>query len=427
MRFAPTNALVQSLFAMIGFGLLALILGRPGGVVLAVPFLVHLAWAFISRPTTARPPVATPRAVMVPEGEAVEVTVRIETPAPAGIVTVQWPQAASTYFDPPSGTILEALPPAGVQTTVEPERWGRYALGPAKVALTDASGAWQADGTSNPVSVTVRPSATKLEGGSGVSRPIGIVGAHRSRHRGDGSELSDVRDFRPGDRLRRINWRVTSRLGSLHVNSMLIERDTDVLIVADTIHDVMPADPHAATSLDLTVRAIAAISRHYVSFGDRVGLHDLGTRIGQIRPGTGPRQARVVLGALARARREGETWSSLQRVPPVAGGTLVFFCSPLLEQGAIDELVRLRRLGAEVIGVDTLPDGVGGFSDVDSFRAGSFLGEAWLLRRLDRDRVVARLRERGIPVVAWRGPTSLASILLNMEAARSAPRGRSGR
>nr|WP_255622741.1 DUF58 domain-containing protein [Tessaracoccus sp. OS52] len=249
-----------------------------------------------------------------------------------------------------------------------------------------------------------------------------MVGSHRSRHRGDGSDLAEVREFRAGDRLRRINWRVTSRLGGLHVNSMLVERDTDVLIVADTLADITPADPHGTTSLDATVRAIAAISHHYVGFGDRVAVHDLGRRIGRVRAGTGPRQARIVLNVLSRARRSGDDWTTVRQVPRIASGTLVFFCSPLLDRQVQDELVRLRRLGAEVIGVDTLPEGIGRFADVGSFRKETFLGEAWLVRRLQRDEVLARLRTLGIPVTPWRGTGSLANVLLAMEAARSAPR-----
>src|SRR5690606_17972165 len=116
-------------------------------------------------------------------------------------------------------------------------------------------------------------------------------------------------------------------------------------------------------------------------------------------------------------------WTRVQQVPSIASGTLVFLCSPLLEREVQDELVRLRRLGAEVIGVDTLPEGVGEFADIRTFDKGSHLGEAWLLRRMQRDDALTRLRALGIPVTRWRGTSSLANVLLAMEAARSAPRG----
>lgn len=270
--------------------------------------------------------------------------------------------------------------------------------------------------------LTVRPDVQRLEGATGVSRPIGISGIHRSRDRGDGTDLSDVRPFRAGDRLRRINWRVSSRARELHVNSMLVERDTDVLVVVDTLTEYGAGTRDAITSVDLAARALTAITAHYVGFGDRVAIHDVGGRLRRLRPGSGPCQAQAVLTALSRMRRQGSEERLFRRVPHVADGTLVFFLSTLLDPSVRDELVRLRRLGGEVVAVDTLPDGLGRAARIPDFRPDTLLGEAWVLRRLERDDAVARLQELGIPVAPWRGPTSLAAVLRAMEAARSAPR-----
>lgn len=427
MRIAYTPALLRSIVATVGLGLFAAWAARPDVVALMVPFVVHLAWGLVNYPRGADGVQAevSPRGVVIPEGDSATVTVNASHPWRGAVVTTQWPVRAGLALDPSSGAVLDSG--EGTEVAAEPERWGRYEVEPATVAVADRSGSWRAAGQTGKVAVTVRPAASRLEGGSGVAHPIGIVGAHRSPHRGDGSDLADVREFRPGDRLKRINWRVTSRFGPLHVNSTLTERDTEVLIVADTLLDVAPADPEAATSLDATVRAIAAISRHYVGFGDRVAIHDLGLRIGRVRPGSGPRQARVVLNVLSRASRGRFEWQLPRKVPHLVSGTLVFFCSPLLEREAVDELVRLRRLGAEVVGVDTLPEGVGQLADVRSFGRDSYLGEAWVLRRMERDGVLAQLRTLGIPVVPWRGTGSLANVLLEMEAARSAPRRVMGR
>ncbi|HJE51498.1 MAG TPA: DUF58 domain-containing protein [Tessaracoccus flavescens] len=421
MKFYPTPAFIRSAVATVALAVLAVVTRRPDVVALMVPFVAHLAWGLINHPRGATVAVEVkPTAVAIPEGESVPLEVSTRRPWERALVTVQWPTRPGLSYDPDTGVVLSDV--EGATVNVEPERWGKYQIQPATVQVRDRSGSWSAHAETSPVTVTVRPASSTLEGGSGVAHPIGIVGAHRSRHRGDGSDLADVREFRPGDRLRRINWRVTSRLGSLHVNSTLTERDTDVLIVADTLLDVAPADPDGATGLDVTVRAIAAISRHYVGFGDRVALHDLGRRIGHVRPGSGPRQARVVLNVLSRSNRDMPDWQMLRKVPQVASGTLVFFCSPLLERESQDELVRLRRLGAEVVCVDTLPEGIGQADDMATFDRETFLGEAWMLRRIERDGVIERLRSLGIPVTPWRGTGSLASVLLSMEAARSAPR-----
>lgn len=430
MTFQPTAAFARALVIGVGALVVGMLVRRIDLVVIAVPFLAHAVWMAASRPSSASA-VLEPKESRIREGDALELTVT----TPAGIVPTVWfDQVPSARFDPPYAAVVGD--PTGRTTVLfEPRLWGRYGIGAARVVLGDPTGGWLCAVGTNSAHVRVRPQAATLVGGSGVARPIGIAGLHTSAQRGEGTQLTDIREFVPGDRLRRVNWRVTSRTGRLHVTQTLLERDTDVLIVADTLHDLVGAgtdarhDPAGAgtdamSSLDATVRAIAAITHHYIGFGDRVGLHDLGRRIGPVSRGNGPRQARLVLDVLARAHRSVEPPPVLRRVPRLTSGTLVFVISPLLDDRVLDELVRLQHLGGEVIAVDTLPAALGSVDRLGKDR--DWLSEGWAIRRLQRDATVARLEETGIPVVAWRGPASLASVLLAMEAARSAPRLRGG-
>lgn len=59
-----------------------------------------------------------------------------------------------------------------------------------------------------------------------VPRAEGLIGGHPSHRPGEGSDVAGVRPFVLGDRLRRINWRVTGRTGTLHVTSTYADRDT---------------------------------------------------------------------------------------------------------------------------------------------------------------------------------------------------------
>lgn len=413
MTFAPTPAWNRSWLLAFGALLVAVLTSRPDVLLLAVPFAVHALWGLASRPSGAEEVVPSARNVLVEEGDAV--AYRLTTEGWDGYVAAQVQPQRRVLLDPPSGAALGSG--ETVQVNVEPERWGRYSVEVSPIALTDPSGCWRTTSPRHDLQLTVRPRAQRIAGGSGVARPIGMSGMHRSRRRGEGTELSDVREFAPGDRLRRINWRVTSRLPGVYVNSMLVERDTDVLVVADTALDV-GADGEAS-SQDSLVRAVAGIVQHYCSFGDRVAVHDLSQRIGHIRSGTGQRQVRTVMQRLARARAAGHLEGKLRRVRTLASGTIVFVVTPLLDEAVQAEIVRLRNLGGEVVVVDVLPPTIG--ADVDAF-PDPYLGEAWVLRRLEREELVERLRAAGIPVVAWEGPTTLAAVLQAMEAARSAPR-----
>lgn len=417
MRFRPTESLSRAWWLAVLLGVPAVLLGRPDLFTLAAPFVVYAAWAAWRRPADPGDPTTTPETASLAEGDAAEVSVHLDS---GHWSTVQFEGLESVALESGRGAVVAVDGKATV--TAAPLRWGRHDLGRPDVAVTDTTGAWRALGKGEEATLIVRPEAEQMAGGSGVAHPIGISGAHLSRLRGEGTDLADVREFRAGDRLRRINWRVTSRTGALHVNSMFVERDTDVLVVVDTVGEYSSGIHGATTSLDLIARALTAITQHYVRFGDRVAVHDLGGRIGDVRPGSGPRQVRSVLAALARTRRTGENGTGLRRVPAVSSGTLVFFLSTLLNERVRDELVRCRRHGGEVVAVDVLPEGLGLTSRVADFPRETHLGEAWVLRRLERDDAVARLREIGIPVQAWTSVSSLAHVLRAMEAARSAPR-----
>lgn len=110
-------------------------------------------------------------------------------------------------------------------------------------------------------------------------------------------------------------------------------------------------------------------------------------------------------------------------------GTLTVVCTPLLDRDTIAQIGVLVSHGADVIVVDTLPPSIGDVSvldgraiRVDGQVSDRFWPEAWAMRRLLRERTVRELREAGVPVTAWEGPTSLAPVLLSLSAARTAPR-----
>lgn len=411
--YRATHALSRAWWCALVFGGLGVLLGRPVMFILAVPFIVHVAWAWWRRPMATSTPMTTPRSAQIAEGDGLKVVV--EVPG-ADLITLQ-PQATTVEFLP--HTAFSAG--GSVELVAAPDSWGRHRVPSIPLTATHHTGAWRANLESDPLVVTVRPDVSRLVGGSGVRHPRGISGLHRSRDRGEGTDLAGIREFRAGDRMKRINWRVSSRTGDTHVNTMFVERDTDVLIVVDTFVDHSSGNPRATSSLDQIARALVAITQHYVSYGDRIAIHDLGGRIGHVRPGSGPRQAKTVLAKLAVTRR-GPEERRFRHVPRLAPGTLVFFCSALLDDNVRAELIRLRQLGGEVVVVDVLPEELGQVENIGDFREDTLLGEAWVLRRWERDEALARLEELGIPVTTWRGPTSLAAVLRAMEAAREAPR-----
>src|SRR5262249_13743872 len=66
------------------------------------------------------------------------------------------------------------------------------------------------------------------------------IGDHISPTAGEGIEFAGIRDYVPGDRLRDVNWRVSSRRRQLHVNQRAAQRAADLIVMIDAFSDVGP-------------------------------------------------------------------------------------------------------------------------------------------------------------------------------------------
>lgn len=431
LRTRPTAALVRAVVVGSAALALAVLIGNPTLILAGLPVLAWAVVAFARRLARGEEHGVSPPRMRVtrPTIEEGGTSAALLTTAPGTLTTASVPLPAHADLAPRHGSVAGD---GTVRLRITAHRWGRVAVGPTHVLVTDPFGAFRAQQTLPALGVKVVPSASILDAPVSVPSPIGVSGAHLSQRRGDGTALSEVREFRPGDRLHRINWRVTSRTGKLHTNATFTEQDTEVLIVTDTIADVQPAPwapQDAPTSLDMTIRATTAVARHYLTAGDRVSLFDLGHLIGPVPAGTGPRQLRVLTDALSRAGREDGTTRLSRRLRTVRPGTLTVVCSPLLSSAAITQIGELVARGADVIVVDTMPASIGDVSvltgrplRISGRVSDRFWPEAWAMRRMLRARTVRELREAGIPITAWEGPASLAPVLLSLSAARSAPR-----
>src|SRR3954447_25031534 len=279
---------------------------------------------------------------------------------------------------------------------MSPRRWGRRVLGAEKVALFSPWAGYRWGPLQLPgQDLHVLPALEHVRSVGEAPLPIGLIGAHRSRREGDGTEFSSIRAFQAGDRLRRINWRVSTRTGTLFVEATRAEEDTAVLLLVDAMADygVSEGIGAAESSLDVTVRAAAAIAEQYLRGGDRVALRVL-SPAGEFtgyRAGTGP--LRRVLTTLARVRPGVPRDVEIDQINfRATAGTVVVVLSPMLSEGLANATVRLVRRGLPVVVVDPLPSataphGVQGGSDTDA-RVAEL---AWRMRRLDRAHLLERL------------------------------------
>jgi uncharacterized protein (DUF58 family) len=88
---------------------------------------------------------------------------------------------------------------------------------------------------------------------------------------GLGTEFESVREYRPDDDIRQLNWTATARTGSPMSNQFRIEQDRDLICLVDCGR-LMAARVEDRTRLDAAVDAVAALAAVADQVGDRIGV-----------------------------------------------------------------------------------------------------------------------------------------------------------
>lgn len=125
------------------------------------------------------------------------------------------------------------------------------------------------------------------------------VGAQTSRLYGRGMDYAESRAYQPGDDVRRMDWRLTARLGRLHTKLFQEEREGQLLILLDQ-HSSMRFGTRVRFKSVQAARAAALAAWYAVKAGERVGLMAFGESHYLQRPRGGVRGALDVCGMLAK-------------------------------------------------------------------------------------------------------------------------------
>ncbi|MBB3023105.1 hypothetical protein [Helcobacillus massiliensis] len=412
MKLTATPAHTRALGGALLLCLLAVAYGRLDALIVALPLIAYIALAAALRPRTADAAHETPPAVAHVSAQRVleddPVTVEVSTTAPHTLLSVGMPAQAALRMTPRNGLITGA---GATRLQLLPLSWGRYDMGPLVVQHADILGARRVAEAVSPPTISVSPGDAAGAGQRRLNRVLGISGPHLSATKGDGIDLASVRAFRTGDRVNRVKLardppapaRSTSTRCSPSATPMsclITDTDRDVHALASAFAD------RTGSSLDLTVRAVAALASRYIGLGDRVRVHDFGSRIASIRrhragasaPHRGP------------ARSRGRMSDPIRRLTPlghVRSGTLTFVMSPLLTDEVAAEIGRLRAAGADVHVIDTMPAAITGLAsraardDVPASHRS--WATAWGMRVAERKVLIAQLISQGVPVAPWQG------------------------
>jgi uncharacterized protein (DUF58 family) len=391
-----------------------LTLGRVEPVALAAPFVLALLAA-----ATAHEPSVSVRLTLdrkrAIEGD--EVAATVELSSSGGVdrleLLVPLPPEASIEGGPARALLLRGDEERTVALTLRCERWGVFSFGPVFLRARDVLSlrSWEGEaGVPQPLRVYPREETLRS-----LVPPLEtqvFAGNQVSKVRGEGIEFADLREWQPGDRVRRVNWRATALRGSLWVNEQYPERNTDIVLFLDTFAEVRA---QGRSTNDRAVRAAATLARAYLQRKDRVGLVGFGGVLSWLVPESGMRQLYAIVDTLLAsdivhsfALRDVDTLPP-RTLPPKA---LVLAITPLLDNRTASALLDLRARGYNLIVVEVSP-----LELVDpSFAASVEL--AHRLWRLSREALRWRYEQVGVPVVMWQEGVPLAGPLEEVNAFR---------
>lgn len=397
---SPTRKLQLYVAAAAVGSVAGLALGLPQLVALAAPFAVYVAVGLVlgRKPQlTIEATVARRRAL---EDEPVLVTVTLTAASAVdGLQLELVPGAGVTVADAPLSwpSRLAADGLCDVEFELRAGRWGAYELGSLGAAATDRFGLIRYELTAVTLGwLKAFPSRDTLRLLLAPRELQATTGSRTARDRGEGIEFAENRPFVPGDRLRRINWRVTARRGTPYVSERHPERNADVILFLDTFAEVGGADGRG--TLALAVRAATSLAAAYLARKDRVGVVGFGGTLIGVRPRLGVEQLYRIIDSLLGSSvvfsyaHKDVSFVPRRMLPPKA---LVVGISPLLDDRYINALLDLRARGFDLAVIEVSPEP---FAPPGAGRSGEIAHRLWLLQR---EALRTRLRELGAPVARW--------------------------
>jgi uncharacterized protein (DUF58 family) len=167
---------------------------------------------------------------------------------------------------------------------VEPSRRGRFPLGAVTVRTVGPLRLMARQQTRNvPGSLAVMPAyPSRDEMRTRLRVPL-ESGIRSVRTRGVGTEFEQLREYRPGDDFRRVDWAATARMQHAVVRDYRAERNQHVVALLDNGR-VMAGTVAGAPRVEQSMDAVLALTQVTSALGDNVGLLTFDTQVRGIVP-----------------------------------------------------------------------------------------------------------------------------------------------
>lgn len=110
-----------------------------------------------------------------------------------------------------------------------------------------------------------------------------VAGEYHSAFKGSGLNFDEVREYIPGDDVRRIDWNVTARTGRPFLKRFVEERELTILLAVD-LSASLAFGSTATTKRTIVAEIAALLAFAALQNGDRVGFLGFTSRIEAYRP-----------------------------------------------------------------------------------------------------------------------------------------------
>lgn len=406
-RPTPRLAGYAALVALGAFG--AVTLDRVAVLALVVPFAVWLALGL----ALATPPEVELTARLDRERavEGDEVLWQVDVVCRGGLSWLELePELPPEISCEIAGARLRIRPSqAGTENLtwpLRPKRWGAFRCGPMLVRAQDRLGLVRYSARlGEPATLRVYPKFDRLRQLVPPARTQLFAGNRIARRHGEGIEFADIREFSPGDRVRRINWRATARTGRPQVNVFHLERNADLILFVDSFADL---GQDQDSVLSLAVRAAVALADGYLGERDRVGVIGFGGVLRWLLPGMGPRHFyRLVESLLDTQVVTSYAWRAIDVIPArvLPPAATIVALTPLLDPRSLGALLDLHQRGFDVVALEISPER---FLPRSVSAADPLAWRLWTLLRLARRRTLQRA---GLIVLEWSEGVALEAVL----------------
>jgi uncharacterized protein (DUF58 family) len=412
------NSKALSLIVIIfGLFLTALVTLRGDPAWMAMPFLAYLGIGILQSPSIGKIHLLAARSAerIDVDGESkvqVGVIVRNQGAEPVHLRLSEQldPELRVTDGQLRKSAALRPGEEAALQYDFQAER-GRFTWQTIRTTVSDPLGVVETEfNLPAAAEVQVQPELKKMR--PFPLRPqhtLHMAGSIPARLGGRGTNFWGVREYHPGDPLRRLDWRRTARHpNQFYTKEFEQEEIADIGLILDA-RQMMDLQAGEANLFEYSTRAIASLAEVFLRQGDRVSLLIYGKQIVSLFPGYGKTQLNRILHALSRAVPEAEIgFNTLQFIPLnlFSSHSLLVLLSPLAP-GDWQLFPRLRAHGYQVLLIS--PDPVDFAQRV--LPADPTTRLASRLTRVERHLQIGKITQLWIPVIDWQVGQPLAPLV----------------